>query len=128
MSKLITISRLRAFRACARYHHLSYNERWEAVDDADANLSFGTAGHRVLETWWTMLGAGASEADVLDASLDRVEADDEIRATLDPFRRASLAALIAGYHLREAKDLRRRIEYHEQAAVLCKGKSKEQGQ
>lgn len=31
----------------------------------------------------------------------------------------------AGYHMREVKEAKKRIEYHERMAVLCKAKSKE---
>lgn len=100
MSELATISRLRAFRACARYHHLNYNERIDAIDDENATAAYGTGGHRVLETWWGMLGAGESPEATLAACMARIEADDEIRATLTVYQRASLSVVITGYHLR----------------------------
>ena len=99
MNQLATISRMRAFRACARYHHLGYNERWEAIDEDEGNAAFGTAGHRVLETWWGLLGQITAD-DMLDACLDRCAADDKIRDLLDEYQRAALRAVITGYHLR----------------------------
>lgn len=98
--QLATISRLRAFRACARYHHLSYNERWESTGDDAETMAYGTCGHRVLEVWWGMLGAGATADDTIAACLALIDSDREIRAALNPYQRASLTAVITGYHLR----------------------------
>lgn len=101
MNQLSTISRMRSFRACARYHHLTYNERWERVDeDEGAAIAFGTAGHLVLELWWMSLGAGKDGEHVLDACLDRIEADERITSTLTPHARQALRAVIIGYHHR----------------------------
>lgn len=47
----LSASRLRAFRACPRLHHLSYVQGYRPVRDADA-LRFGTLVHRALEAWW----------------------------------------------------------------------------
>jgi hypothetical protein len=106
--KLATISRLRAFRACPRYHHLTYNEQWEAIDDVAVEANFGTAGHRVLELWWSLVGGpmptGVQEPidgqDVLDRCLAMVDDDPRIAELVDPYRRAALAALVTGYHVR----------------------------
>ena len=63
-------------------------------------MAYGTCGHRVLEVWWGMLGAGATADDTLDACLALIDGDREIRAALNPYQRASLTAAITGYHLR----------------------------
>lgn len=99
-TQLATISRLRAYRACARYHHLSYNERFAAVDDDNATAAYGTSGHDLLELWWKMLGAGESAAATLAACLALIDTSQRIRATLSVYQRASLTAVITGYHLR----------------------------
>lgn len=100
MGELVTISRMRAFRACARYHHLSYNERIEPVGDEAETLAYGSAGHLVLETWWTMLGGGASADETLAACLDIIDRSPKIRSSLTVYQRASLSAVAVGYHLR----------------------------
>jgi hypothetical protein len=102
MNQLATISRMRAFRACARYHHLNYVERLESVDDDEGvAIAFGNAGHRVLETWWGNLHrSDLADGDLLRMCLMQCDADDEIRDTLTEHQRAALKAVIAGYHLR----------------------------
>jgi hypothetical protein len=101
MSQLSTISRMRAFRACARYHHLGYNEQWESVDaDEGAANAFGSSGHLALEEWWHALAAGLSGEQTLAACLDCIDRHPEIRSTLTPHARESLRATITGYHLR----------------------------
>lgn len=100
MRQLATISRIRAFRACPRYHHLNYNERWEAVDDDEGAAAYGSAGHLALEAWWKMLGDGAPADQALDVCRDRIDADERIRDLLDEHRRESLRVIITGYHHR----------------------------
>lgn len=85
-SKLLTHSRLSAFRACQRLHRYKYEMGIRARVEADA-LRFGTLMHRGLEAWW--LGHGDLEAAL--AAVD-VEAD--------PFDRAKARALLKGYHAR----------------------------
>jgi hypothetical protein len=48
---LLTASRLKAFRRCARLHHLRYVLGYRVVDQAAA-LRFGTLVHLALQRWW----------------------------------------------------------------------------
>jgi len=48
---LLTSSRLRTYRECARKHHLRYVLGWTPVRDSEA-LRVGTAVHLGLEAWW----------------------------------------------------------------------------
>ena len=53
MSKqLLTNSRLRAFRTCARLHSLRYIKGWQVVRTSEA-LRVGSLVHLGLEAWWT---------------------------------------------------------------------------
>lgn len=99
-AQLATISRIRAFRACARYHHLSYNELLEAVeDDGGVALNFGDGGHVVLEHWWRRLGTVSAD-EMLAECIELAENNLKIRRTLDAYQRAALRAVVAGYHFR----------------------------
>jgi len=51
MSNLLTNSRLRAYRECARLHRLLYEEGWRPVRESEA-IRFGSLVHRGLEAWW----------------------------------------------------------------------------
>lgn len=52
MSDLITASRLRASRKCARLERYRYRDGWRTRRDPEA-LTLGTLVHRGLEAWWT---------------------------------------------------------------------------
>jgi hypothetical protein len=88
---LLTASRLRAFRTCARLHQLRYVEGWRPRETSEA-LRFGTLFHLGLEAWWTAVAAGA--ADPLAAALAAVA----LRAA-DVFEQARLEELLRGYDL-----------------------------
>lgn len=81
---LLTQSRARAARLCARYHHLRYVLRYQAVESRE-ELEFGTVVHFALADWWA--------SKDLDASLAHL-------APLEPFARARAEAMIRGYHVR----------------------------
>lgn len=90
LSNLLTASRLRSFRACARQHHLRYELGYVPAQDAPA-LRFGTLVHTALEAWW-----------LAQAAPGRDPFDDALRAlpdagALDPFEAARLTAMLAGY-------------------------------
>ncbi len=89
--QLLTNSRLRAYRRCARLHHYSYNLGFRAVV-AHENLSFGTLVHAALEAWW--LASAESPEDRLNAALLPLEKEP------DPFTRARARVMIYGYHER----------------------------
>lgn len=89
--QLLTNSRLRAFRRCARLHHYSYDLGIRAVV-AHENLSFGTLVHAALEAWW--LASAESPEDRLNAALLPLEKEP------DAFTRARARVMIYGYHER----------------------------
>ena len=83
---LLTASRMRSYRACARQHLYQHVQGYRPVRDADA-LTFGTAAHTLLERWWL----GERDVPALLRS---------IPPTLDSFARMRLGAMLVGYHAR----------------------------
>lgn len=63
---LLTASRLRAYRRCARYERLAYVDGWRSTRDADA-LHLGTLVHTGLEAWWKAHKDGHREGAIGDA-------------------------------------------------------------
>jgi hypothetical protein len=95
---LLTTSRARSFRACARLHHYAYNLGFRTLRAAEA-LRFGTLMHLALEAWWRAWMTGI---DALLAAMAALESES------DPFDRARAEALMIGYHARW-------IEWHPEA-------------
>lgn len=93
---LITTSRARAFRRCARLHHLRYNLGYRLAVDDDGPRGFGSLFHRALEAWWTAPRAGA-----LTASLELLSRE----ADADPFDLAKARVLLEGYDARWRDEL-----------------------
>lgn len=91
MSSLLTASRLKDARACARLHHLRYDRGYRSLHEASA-LRFGTLLHLGLEAWWRA-GDIAGE-DRLCAALEAMQGE------ADAFDRAKAENLLAGYHYR----------------------------
>lgn len=66
--EILTHSRMRTYRECARKHDLMYRQMYRPVREGDA-LHFGTLMHAGLEAWWTggdWLAAIEKEADPFD--------------------------------------------------------------
>lgn len=87
---LLTASRLKTARRCAREHHLRYGLGYTSAEDAAA-LRVGTGIHLMLEAWWKT-EPGARLDDAL-AELARYEWADE-------YERVRAEAMIVGYHTR----------------------------
>jgi hypothetical protein len=90
--QLLTASRLKAFRRCARLHHLSYDLGYRPAVDAEA-LRFGTLVHRGLEVWWRAL-LEPGTLDPLEAALANLD------GAIDSFERARAEVMLIGYHAR----------------------------
>lgn len=87
---LLTTSRLKTARRCAREHDLRYNQGITSAEDAAA-LRIGTGVHLVLEAWWQ------AERDVrLQSALDALASYE----WADEYERVRAEALIVGYHTR----------------------------
>lgn len=91
MKDLMTNSRLRVYRECARKERLMFVDLWRPVREDD-NLAFGSLGHLGLEAWWNAVPAGQ---DPLTAALAVVAG----RAR-DPYQQASVEELLKGYDAR----------------------------
>lgn len=87
MSNLLTISRLRTKRECARKHQLMYGEGWRPVSEGRAR-GFGRLLHDGLEVWW--------KGDGADRLVDALGAMEGPAA--DPFDQVAAEELITGYH------------------------------
>lgn len=93
MSQVLTSSRLKAFRTCARLHQYRYLECRVPHGESGA-MRFGTLFHAALEQWW--------KGYALD-SLQRVALALQVIATYDcadEEERVLAEELMAGYHLR----------------------------
>lgn len=88
--QILTSSRLRTFRECARKHDLAYVQGYRPVRDAEP-LRFGTLIHAGLEAWW--LAAAGGIDDRLGAALAAVAGE------ADPFDRVRAEELLRGYEL-----------------------------
>lgn len=83
MNNLLSVSRLRSYRKCARLENLTYVEGWRPVEQSEA-LLFGSLWHRGMESWWT---------GGLDAALAAV-----VGRARDAFEQARVDELLSGYN------------------------------
>lgn len=91
--ELLTISRIKAARACQRLHLLSYVQGYRPAVDAET-LRFGALVHRGLEAWWRAAGDAR-----LDAALGALEGES------DPYDLARAQVMLLGYHARWAAEV-----------------------
>lgn len=73
---LLTVSRLKAFRSCARKHDLRYVKKFVPAARKES-LSIGTLFHKGLEAWWNMNDLGFA-LSMIAASAHQMGVDDEI--------------------------------------------------
>jgi hypothetical protein len=88
LSKVLTPTRLKAFRRCAREHHYLYELGYRPTVEAEA-LRFGRLMHDALAAWWSTSRLDAALA-VLDAAA----------SVTDPFELVKARLLVIGYHAR----------------------------
>ena len=101
---LLTNSRLKAFRACPRYHRLRYLDRIVPSRDAD-EVRFGTLWHHAQEAWWLARAGAAtlSGAQAHDVALaSAIEALGKHAGESDAFELAEARALMLAYAIRWA--------------------------
>lgn len=91
--EILTNSRAKAFRRCARLEQISYQQGYRPRETAEA-LRFGDLVHVGLEAWWRTEGEGRLVAAFLAVAAR--EADD--------FARAQVEELLRGYHFRWADE------------------------
>lgn len=92
---LLTNSRAKSFRRCARHHQIAYEQGIRPVGKAGP-LRFGGWFHVMLEAWWS------ATSDHLGMALAALEAPEA--ADLDPFDRVRLQELMLGYDARWGDD------------------------
>ncbi len=90
--EVLTHSRLKTFRQCARKEKLSYQDGFRPIRESEA-LRDGTLIHEGLEAWWKSGGSlGAMVAPVENADVDQ-------------FTRARIHSILIGYHRRWIDEL-----------------------
>lgn len=100
MSALLTNSRLRASRRCAREQHLYYELGYVPVEtDEESTRRFGTVMHVGLEAWWCAVPLTAAPEPVLEAALAALAP-----LKMDPFVRVKAEVMMAAYHHRWIAD------------------------
>lgn len=92
---LLTSSRLKSFRRCARLHHLQFELGYRPAGEDAAALRFGTLIHRGLEVWW--MGSALDEDARLGVTLAALRGGD---GQVDPFDLVRADELLRGYHFR----------------------------
>lgn len=94
MTALITASRAKCARLCARKHHLEYVQGYRPVETSE-DLAFGTIVHEALAAWWCHAVPGIDVEQRLVAAQAALEATD-----LDPYVKVRALTMITGYHAR----------------------------
>ena len=97
---LLTSSRLATWQRCPRAHHYRYEAGIVSVDRQSAALTFGTAVHKGLESWWLTIQAG-DPGRALEGALEAAEGSLAPPGTeADPYDLARLTALLCAYDAR----------------------------
>jgi hypothetical protein len=94
---VLTSSRLTTWQRCPRAHHYRYEAGIVSVDRQSAALSFGTAIHAGLESWWLTIQAG-DPGRALAGALEAAEGS--LGPGADPYDAARLLAMLAAYDAR----------------------------
>lgn len=90
---ILTQSRARAARTCARLHQFRYVDGWSPVETAE-DLDFGTRIHRALAAWWLHPVSAEWSVDArLAFALSHLDG-------MEPFARCRAEAMVRGYHVR----------------------------
>jgi len=89
VSNLLTYSRLRSYRSCARKHHYRYELGYVPLIQSEA-LRFGSLIHKGLEAWWLALQSPDSR---LTNALAAVAVES------DPFDRVRAEELLIAYEV-----------------------------
>lgn len=92
---LMTHSRAKTSRSCARKHQIEYLLLYRPVGNAE-ELDFGTIVHACLAVWWALAVPGIPVIDRLNAAITRLDAVPK----LDGFVRARIEVMLVGYHAR----------------------------
>lgn len=88
MTELLTGSRLRSFRTCARLHQYQYVERWRPSQEPEY-FRVGTLIHTGLESWWQAVNTGGDRLAFALASVAGL--------AIDAFEQAKVEEMLLGY-------------------------------
>ena len=94
MIHLLTSSRAKTARSCARRHDYEYHLGYRPVA-ATEELDFGNLVHEMLAAWWSHAVPGVDVETRLQAALTVLD-----QAKLDPFVRIRARVMVTGYHAR----------------------------
>jgi hypothetical protein len=95
----MSVSRLRAWQRCARYHYYRYDLGYRPAKQS-ASALFGTLMHEMLEAWWRAWRAGDIGDEALAVALHALHR--RAPSDLDAYVRVQLEVLMVGYHTRWA--------------------------
>lgn len=101
--ELLTSSRMRSYRECARLHSFKYERRWRPVRTSEA-LRFGSLVHEGLEAYWRGVAAiqtGAADTAPRDLAMTAVFKS----VAVDEFEKARAAQMIRWYCARWRNDV-----------------------
>lgn len=87
---LLTVSRLKTFRACARKHELRYVKKFVPTAQRES-LSIGTLFHEGVEAWWNMDDLGFALGAVA-AAAHQMAVDEEITVRVTEMLRGYVAS------------------------------------
>lgn len=87
---LLTASRLKDARACARLDSIKYVLGYRPVASDSEALALGTLVHAGLEAWWKHL-----DGEPLAVAIEAIRA-----AQAEPYAKARAEAMLAGYHVK----------------------------
>lgn len=93
IKRLLTVSRLRTYRECAKKHEIEYLLQYRPRKVGDA-LAFGTMWHMALEGWWRWHAGerthATAQAAAHAATKDKSPADSHHAVTPDVAERATM--------------------------------------
>ncbi len=116
MSKLLTNSRMKAFRACPRLEHIKYRLGYRPAVEAE-ELAFGTLAHHGLEAWWRCTDGNRLGAAILALRAEKA----------DPFDLVKAEAMLMGYDARWLPDMEHYKVLHVEVRFECEVVNPETG-
>lgn len=96
----ISVTRMRAYNTCRRYHHYLFTLRYRPLVDREA-AEFGTILHAGLEAWWLAWAEGR-ELLALEEALTAIAKAVQKATYPDEATAAKAELLMFGYHARWA--------------------------
>ncbi len=101
--RLLSSSRLKASRRCARYHAIKYEMGYESTRKSDPLVQGGLL-HSAMEAWWESWQRGGRGRTPLQAALEALDVA-VLANEVDRFTVARMQAMVEGYHARWAPEM-----------------------